>query len=176
MLGSSFVLSVSGCDEACQKECIDTHNKYRANHGAPPLTFDQTLADQAQAHADKVAADGRFRHSDWAAGKGGECISAGWNKPSWTIAVKDWHDEEKDYDYNTGKSKSGNAVGHFTQIVWKKAKKAGCGKSMMNGPGLKGPFYITQMDVVGVVTDSLPGYEKENVGRPKKVCILCHCL
>ncbi len=142
---------------------------YRANHGAPPLKWDQTLSDQAQAVADKNAAANKFEHSDWAAGKGGECIAWGPIKPSWLIAVKDWVDEQKDYDYNTGKSKNGKAVGHFTQVVWKKATKVGCGKSEMTMMGSKGPFYIAQMDVVGIVQDKEK--ELEYVGKPKKVMV-----
>eukprot|EP00112_Aurelia_sp_Birch-Aquarium-sp1_P021591 Seg5856.2 transcript_id=Seg5856.2/GoldUCD/mRNA.D3Y31 product="Golgi-associated plant pathogenesis-related protein 1" protein_id=Seg5856.2/GoldUCD/D3Y31 len=157
--------ATDGCDKQCQTECVQAHNKYRANHGAPALKWDKTLADQAQAVANKNAADNQFKHSDWAAGKGGECIAWGPVKPSWLIAVKDWHDEEKNYDWNTGKSSNGKAIGHFTQVVWKKATKVGCGKSEMTLDGSKGPFYIAQMDVVGIVQKN---EELGLVGRPKQ--------
>ncbi len=131
------------------------------------MKWDKTLADQAQAVADKNAASNKFEHSDWAAGKGGECIGWGPIKPSWLINVKDWHDEEENYDYSTGKSKNGKAIGHFTQVVWKKAKKLGCAMSEMTLYGSKGPFYIAQMDVVGIVQTK---DELDNVGKPKEVC------
>ena len=82
----------------CQKECISVHNKYRLNHGVEMLQFNQTLADQSQAWCDQ----GVIGHSDWASGIGGECYAWGGIFPSFTSAVKAWHDEEKDYDYNTG--------------------------------------------------------------------------
>jgi len=157
--------ATTGCDKKCQTECVKAHNKYRENHGAKPLKWDRTLAEQAQAVADKNAASNKFEHSDWAAGKGGECIAWGPIKPSWLIAVKDWHDEEKNYDWKTGKSSNGKAIGHFTQVVWKKATKVGCGKSEMTMYGSKGPFYIAQMDVVGIVQNKK---ELDLVGKPKE--------
>lgn len=30
-----------------------------------------------------------------------------------------WYDEIKDFNWDTGKSKNGKPVGHFTQVVWK---------------------------------------------------------
>lgn len=165
-LRSAFFNQFEGCDKKCQRECVQAHNKYRANHGASPLKWDKTLAEQAQAVANKNAVSNQFEHSDWAAGKGGECIAWGPIKPSWLIAVKDWHDEEKNYDWKTGKSSNGRAIGHFTQVVWKKATKVGCGKSEMTLYGSKGPFYIAQMDVVGIVQDKK---ELDLVGKPKEV-------
>lgn len=96
----------------CQRECLAAHNSYRLNHGAAPLTLDQTLADQAQQWADKKV----FKHSPWAGGQGGETIALGSLYPSFTAAVKAWHDEEKDYDWLTGRGHEGMKVDHFTQV------------------------------------------------------------
>ena len=101
-----------GCDESCQKECLDVHNRYRVNHGASPLVLDQKLANQAQQWADKKV----FKHSPWAGGQGGETIALGSLYPSFTAAVKAWHDEEKDYDWSTGEGLGGMKVNHFTQV------------------------------------------------------------
>ena len=101
-----------GCDESCQKECLDAHNRYRVNHGASPLVLDQKLANQAQQWADKKV----FKHSPWAGGQGGETIALGSLYPSFTAAVKAWHDEEKDYDWSTGEGLGGMKVNHFTQV------------------------------------------------------------
>jgi hypothetical protein len=38
-----------------------------------------------------------------------------------------WYREAADYDYSTGRSKSGDAlVGHFTQLVWQGTQRVGC--------------------------------------------------
>ena len=42
--------------------------------------------------------------------------------------VADWYNEEKDYDYSTGKPKTpGSVVLHFTQVVWKATVRVGVG-------------------------------------------------
>ena len=65
----------------CQQECIGVHNIYRANHDAPPLTYDQHLADQAQLLIDR----GAFKHSDWASkSRGGETFAWGSLFPTFT--------------------------------------------------------------------------------------------
>ena len=40
--------------------------------------------------------------------------------------VADWYAEESNYDYNTGKGKKeGDAILHFTQVVWKETSELG---------------------------------------------------
>lgn len=106
-----------GCDTSCQRECLAAHNRYRLNHGASPLLLDQKLADQAQRWADKKV----FKHSPWAGGQGGESIALGSLYPTFTAAVKAWHDEERDYDWSTGTGNGDMKVNHFTQ-VWLKTR------------------------------------------------------
>lgn len=101
-----------GCDASCQRECLAAHNRYRLNHGASPLLLDQTLAEQAQRWADKKV----FKHSPWAGGQGGETIALGSLYPTFTAAVKAWHDEERDYDWSTGTGNGDMKVNHFTQV------------------------------------------------------------
>ena len=51
------------------------------------------------------------------------------------------YNEEKYYDYNTGSPTgylNGHAVGHFTQIVWKRSTKLGIAKA--NGKKVNGNF------------------------------------
>lgn len=99
--------NVSGCDRSCQRECVEVHNKYRANHGAPPLVFDQKLADEAQALIDK----GVFKHSDWVELKNkGAAFAWGSLFPTFTAVIKNWHDEGLYYDYQTGNPKKPTQV------------------------------------------------------------------
>lgn len=100
-------LIFQGCDRDCQKECIAVHNKYRANHDAPPLVFDQKLADEAQALIDK----GVFKHSDWVELKNnGAAFAWGSLFPTFTAVIKNWHDEGDYYDYQTGTPKKQSQV------------------------------------------------------------------
>ena len=100
------VASSTGCDSACQSECVSTINTYRANHGAHALKFDQRLADQAQALIDK----GLFKHSDWVRCKGGEAFAWGSLFPSFTAAIKSWHDEGVFFNYETGQAQEPEQV------------------------------------------------------------------
>ena len=76
-----------------------------------------------------------------------------------------WHDDEKFYDWKTGNSTTGVSVHCFRQVVWKEAKKLGCGKGAID----KLPFYVARMDRAAVIVDGLIGYELKNVGKPKQV-------
>ena len=62
-----------------------------------------------------------FKHSPWAGGQGGESIALGSLYPTFTAAVKAWHDEERDFDWSTGTGNGDMKVNHFTQ-VWIKTK------------------------------------------------------
>ncbi|KAF5888554.1 cytidine monophosphate-N-acetylneuraminic acid hydroxylase-like, partial [Clarias magur] len=41
-------------------------------------------------------------------------------------AIKNWVDEDKDYDYSTHTCKAGKMCGHYTQVVWAETYKVGC--------------------------------------------------
>ena len=81
------------------------------------------------------------------------------------FTLKDWHDQEADIDWTTKKSRNGNSVYCFSQIVWKRAKKLGCGRGTLQSA----PFYVAQIEVAAVVVDKLIGYEADNIMEPIKV-------
>lgn len=104
---------LKGCNKSCQTECLETINSYRRNHGAKALQLNQNLANHAQEWAD-VKAYGR---SSWAKqGLGGELIAVGSFYTTFTAAVKAWHDEEKNFDWSTSKTKNGGEIKHFKQV------------------------------------------------------------
>jgi hypothetical protein len=56
-----------------------------------------------------------------------------------TDFAKMWYDEIKDYDWaNPGKSINSNAIGHFTQVVWKGSTQLGCGIGVTTGNSVYG--------------------------------------
>lgn len=47
---------------------------------------------------------------------GGELIAVGSFYKTFTAAVKAWHDEEKDFDWEKGELKKGKVIKHFKQV------------------------------------------------------------
>ncbi|KAF9103353.1 hypothetical protein BGX29_003445 [Mortierella sp. GBA35] len=100
-----------------KKSILDTHNKYRARHGAAPLKWNDNAANFGDNWIQQCA----FRHSG---GKYGENLAAGYK--NFKVGIDAWYNEVSKYDYrNPGFSM---ATGHFTQVVWKSTKTIGCAK------------------------------------------------
>ena len=83
---------------------------------------------------------------------------------NFTTVIKHWHDKERDFDFAASRSRTGKTLHDFTQIVWKKARKAGCAQSEIFGSR----YYVVWMDSDGVVNPNMEVGE-ENIGTPKKV-------
>ncbi|KAL6697497.1 PR-1-like protein [Trichoderma pleuroticola] len=116
---------------------VNEHNVHRANHSAPDLAWDTTLAGYAQTIAEGCV----FAH-DMTQGGGGY----GQNLASWgsTGDIDDlqiesarrgitdqWYNDEMENWTFFGQSNppSGSDLdkwGHFTQLVWKSSTKVGC--------------------------------------------------
>ena len=45
-----------------QKDCLDAHNRYRAQHGAPPLKWSAKLASDAEKWAKELVKKNRLQH------------------------------------------------------------------------------------------------------------------
>ena len=83
---------------------------------------------------------------------------------NFTTVIKHWHDKERDFDFGSGRSKTGKTLHDFTQIVWKKARKAGCGQSEIFGS----KYYVVWMDSDGVVSPNTQT-STASIGSPEKV-------
>ena len=111
------------------------HNKYRAKVGVPPLTWSDSLAKGAQRWADTLAALYQMRHSG-TAGVGENLAywsGSGWSGTNASLrAMIGLWEQEKGY-FQPGVfptvSSTGNwlSVAHYTQMVWRRTKKVGCG-------------------------------------------------
>ena len=127
--------------ESFSGEIITAHNKYRTELGMEELKWSDLLAAHAQKWADHLASLGgrSLMHSPSSErGNEGENLwmgSAGYY--SLTQMVDGWGGEKKYFVYGTfpNVSRTGNwaDVGHYTQVIWKNTKEAGCGKSTAGG-------------------------------------------
>jgi pathogenesis-related protein 1 len=136
------------------EQCIlDSHNTWRAKYSRfprklkPSLTYDRTLAGHAQLWADYLAKNDQYKHNanttvSGFTGPVGENLSReGWMGTSRSkrqlleSAVDGWGNEDKFYDFVKHESKTGDMVGHFTQLIWRNTKKVGCGYALIQRPG-----------------------------------------
>lgn len=130
---------------------LSAHNHYRAKHHAPPLIWDQTLADYALKHANQC----RFQHSR---GPYGENLATGYR--SLKEAQLAWYQEKNLYSYS--KPQFSMTTGHFTQVVWSDTKKIGCAYVACNGlHNTPGNFLVCEYFPHGNVTN--PGFFARNV-------------
>ena len=109
---------------------VAAHNRVRAQHCAPPLTWSTTLAQVAQQWANTLRDRGcKFEHSG---GQYGENLAAGTTgamDPEAVVAM--WYDEVKGYSFKQpGFSMQ---TGHFTQVVWRGTTSVGCGMAQCGG-------------------------------------------
>ncbi|KAG0215362.1 hypothetical protein BGX28_000102 [Mortierella sp. GBA30] len=136
-----------------QQLILDTHNKYRAKHQAPPLTWNDNAANFGNNWIQQC----QFKHSG---GPHGENLAAGYK--DFGVAIDAWYNEVKMYDYN--RPGFTMQTGHFTQVVWKDTKSVGCAKKFC--PSSNWYIYICEYDPPGNVVSNDNGYFRKNVLPP----------
>lgn len=112
-------------------EALAAHNRYRAQHCAPPLRWSPTIAAAAQRYADELADNGcAFEHSSSGYGENlMRFTPVGSRDPAYVVEA--WYREAANYNF----SRPGFAMntGHFTQVVWHTSTELGCGFAVCNG-------------------------------------------
>ena len=106
------------------------HNRVRARLDIAPLAWSPELARFAQAWADKLARKGcRLQHRPPSGADkqrhGENIFSMSGDSPSADAVVDEWAAEVKNYDPKTHRCKG--VCGHYTQVVWRKSLRVGCG-------------------------------------------------
>ncbi|XP_044188093.1 uncharacterized protein glipr2, partial [Thunnus albacares] len=143
-------------DASFKQEFLETHNTYRAKHGAQPLTYNSELNAAAQKWADHLLQMGSLGHSNT---KDGENVYNMWSSAPLKLtgkeAVESWYNEIK--DYNWGRPGFSGSTGHFTQVVWKESTELGVGLAT---DGNK-VFVVGQYRPAGNM--NMPGYFEKNV-------------
>ncbi|CAF91962.1 unnamed protein product, partial [Tetraodon nigroviridis] len=115
-----------------QNEIVDKHNALR--RGVQPsasnmlkMSWNKEAAANAQAWVSKCTG-GHSKPEDREISTSGcgENWAGSTAKVSWSTIIQDWYSEVNDWRYGVG-STNGNAVGHFTQVVWYNSIYVGCG-------------------------------------------------
>ncbi|NNC19252.1 serine protease [Corallococcus exiguus] len=112
-----------------KRDMVAAHNEARSKASRPtpkPALPPLTWSDEAARKAEAYVKECRFEHNP-DRGTFGENLAAA-TPDTWTTAqvVKGWADEAADYDYASGKCKTGKMCGHYTQVVWRTTKAVGC--------------------------------------------------
>ncbi len=105
---------------------LTEHNRYRALHCAPPMTWSKKVAAVAQRWANEL----RDKNCAFDHNRGtifGENLAYFSPVGSGSAAdvVKGWYSEVKLYKF--GAPGFSMRTGHFTQVVWKGTTELGCG-------------------------------------------------
>lgn len=136
-MGSPSPVVGGGSDN--EESWLVAHNTIRGEAWGSPtdLEWSSELETQAKEYAEYMAKTNDFKHSETTnqqvcdPGKEYECgenLSLDWgNTVTPMETVQRWYDECKDYPG----SYTSNS-GHYTQVVWKNAKKVGCAYATNN--------------------------------------------
>jgi pathogenesis-related protein 1 len=118
-----------------QDQILKMHNDARSTVSAPALTWDSTIANEAQGWANllaPVAKNGFLCHTpNLSSLSQGENIA--WH-PSVQSGVQGWLNEKSGYSEGATIA-SGASYLHYTQMVWKNTTRIGCGKATA-GPNI----------------------------------------
>jgi len=126
LLASVALTFLAEAQTTISRDILAAHNKVRADVGVPPLEWSAQLAGVAQQWANELAASGKFAHRP--KGRYGENLfEMQGARATPAEVVGSWADEAKDYDATRNACGTGKVCGHYTQLVWRKTTKVGCG-------------------------------------------------
>ena len=148
-------------DQSSEDSYLKLHNDLRANHRAPALEYNKTIAAYAQDYMKTQNCQKKLTHSDSDHNHQhyGENLAKGYHTAEDSIQA--WYDEYKYYDFNQPWKVTGNDTGHFTQIAWKGATQLGCAeKPCEEGSGYGGIYLICNYDTGNVHMGLSPEQEK----------------
>lgn len=142
-------------DPVWTAQLLAEHNALRQKYNVPPLVWDNTVASSAQAWAERIALSGLTPPEHRDSETIGENIvwgQAGAFDPQ--FLVDRWGREVSKYDLATNKCTPENACLHFTQVVWSKTTKLGCGKATTSDG--KTDFVVCDYSPTGNIRGQVP--------------------
>lgn len=126
ILVRSILVALLAAQDRYQPEFLASHNRVRAAVGVPPLEWSPQLAAVAQRWADDLAASKRFAHRPKSQ-YGENLFELIGTAATPADVVNAWASERNAYDPRRQSCRTGAVCGHYTQIVWRKTRKVGCG-------------------------------------------------
>lgn len=135
--GTAWAATGSRLTDADAQLIVNEHNRVRRQAGvALAVTWDNGIAQYAQAWADHLAATGVPQHRQTRTY--GENIF--WGSGSYGVAdaARYWESEKSQYHGEAIDSSNFSVFGHYTQMIWDKTTKIGCGMAR----GANGTIYI----------------------------------
>lgn len=138
-----------------KKDALDTHNEFRAKHGAPTMKWSSKLEARAQKWANEIANKGYLQHdSQKEDGENIACMKG--QELTGRKATEMWYDEIKDYNFN--KPGFNSNTGHFTQVVWVDSVELGVAKATAkNGMQFVVARYFPPGNILGRFPDNVKG-------------------
>jgi hypothetical protein len=128
---------------------VAVHNRVRAGTlpaaepALPPLVWAEDLAARAQAWSE--ACD--YQHSDvQGVGENLFATTGGVVAPDQVVDLWAW--ESRHYSYDTNSCAAGKECGHYTQVVWRRTARVGCGQTLCTQKSPFGQHFPEWMFVV----------------------------
>ncbi|GFQ65657.1 hypothetical protein TNCT_700941 [Trichonephila clavata] len=104
-----------------------------------------------------------------------QCVKPSDRKHDWGKTVKSFYDEVNDYDkswLSLFEDREEVDIGHFTQVVWAKTWRIGCGFAAFVKGKTYTKFYVCNYGPAGNIEDA-PVYEQ---GKPGSACPINSCV
>lgn len=143
-------------DALLRQTMILMHNSARASVRQTALSWDVGLAADATAYAREMARTGRFEHSAQPRGNPdqGENLWRGTRSAyRYDEMAQHWIDERRDFVNGAvpAISRTGDYrdVGHYTQIIWSRTRRFGCGLARGAHDDFLACRYVPAGNVVG---------------------------
>ncbi|KAH6897396.1 SCP-like extracellular protein [Thelonectria olida] len=127
-----------------QQNALDAHNAARAEVGTADLTWDDSLASDAQEWATHLASLGSLTHST-VEGQGENLYMQSGTDAPYLNAVNAFVSEKSSYNGEAISETNYQSFGHYTQVVWKSTTKVG----MAIASGNAGTFVVARYSPPG---------------------------